>query len=141
MQNHTNTVQKIYAAFGARDISTILDQLADDVEWESWADHSGLKANIPWFRRRHGKEGAAEFFRVVAQMNISEFNVVSIMAGGNQVAAEFAIEADVPGGGRYRDEEIHLWTFNGEGKVTRLRHYLDTVKHIEAARNWPPQLQ
>jgi len=35
-------------------------------------------------------------------------------------------------GGHYRDEEIHLWTFNDAGKITRLRHYTDTAKHIAA---------
>jgi hypothetical protein len=29
---------------------------------------------------------------------------------------------------------MHLFTFNAEGKVTRLRHYTDTAKHIAAAR-------
>ena len=46
------------------------------------------------------------------------------------------VEAKLPGcGGRsYRDEEVHLWTFNADGKVARLRHYLDTAKHIQAFR-------
>jgi ketosteroid isomerase-like protein len=44
------------------------------------------------------------------------------------------LEANLPawGGGHYRDEEMHLWTFDDEGKVTRLRHYTDTAKHIAA---------
>jgi uncharacterized protein len=33
-----------------------------------------------------------------------------------------------------RDDEIHLWTFDSSGEVVRFRHYLDTAKHIEAAR-------
>jgi uncharacterized protein len=37
-------------------------------------------------------------------------------------------------GGHYRDEEIHLWTFDASGKVTRFRHDTDTAKHIRAAR-------
>ena len=32
----------------------------------------------------------------------------------------------------FRDEEVHLWTFNDAGKVTRLRHYTDTAKQIAA---------
>jgi len=35
--------------------------------------------------------------------------------------------------GHYRDEEMHLWTFDANGKVIRLRHYTDTAKHIQAA--------
>jgi ketosteroid isomerase-like protein len=135
--NHEQTVKEIYAAFGRGDVPAILERLADDVQWEQWESHSAEAAKVPWMRKRQGKSGAAEFFQVVGQMNISHFQVLSFMAGGNQVAAEFVVEAEVPGGGHYRDEEMHLWTFNAEGKVTRLRHYIDATKHIEAARNWP----
>ena len=67
-------------------------------------------------------------------MTITDFRVLSLMAGGNQVVAEVVIEADVPStGGHYRDEELHLWTFDDSGKVVRLRHYTDTAKHIAAS--------
>jgi ketosteroid isomerase-like protein len=57
------------------------------------------------------------------------------MAGDHQVAAEVAVEFEVLATGRrYRDEELHLWTFDGAGKVTRLRHYLDSAKHVAAAQ-------
>ncbi len=49
------------------------------------------------------------------------------------MSAEIVIEATVPGGGRYRDEEMHLWSFDADGKINRLRHYTDTAKHIAAA--------
>src|SRR5215813_311848 len=108
------TVQHIYAAFGQGDLPAILECLADDVQWERWANHSGqTTADIPWFRPRTGKAGAAEFFQVVAtQLDIREFQVLSLMSGGNQVAAEILIDAHTKTGGHYRDEEIHLWTFN-----------------------------
>lgn len=54
------------------------------------------------------------------------------MDGGNQVAAEFVIECDVPSTGG-PDEEVHLWTFDSLGKVVRLRHYTDTAEPIVAA--------
>jgi ketosteroid isomerase-like protein len=67
-------------------------------------------------------------------MEITDLQIINMMEGGNEVAVEFVLEANLPawGGGHYRDEEIHLWTFNGQGKVTRLRHYIDTAKHIAA---------
>jgi hypothetical protein len=84
---------------------------------------------------RKGKDGALEFFRIVGELSLKDFRVLSIMSHGNQVAAEFIIEAGVPAtGGHYCDEEMHLWTFNEEGKVIRLRHYTDTAKHIAAAK-------
>ena len=68
-------------------------------------------------------------------MPIKDFQVLAMMAGGNQVAVEVVIEAEVPrSGGHFRDEELHLWTFDDRGKVIRMRHYTDTAKHIAAAK-------
>lgn len=53
---------------------------------------------------------------------------------GRQVVAECGPHSRCPGGGRFADEELHLWTFNDAGKVTRLRHHCDTAKHIAASR-------
>jgi hypothetical protein len=135
MNNNLSTVQQIYAAFGQGNIPAILDTLDDNVQWEAWADNSAQKAGVPWMLSRQGKAGAIAFFQYVgAMMQIKDFQVLSIMDGGNQIAAEFTIEAEVPStGGHFRDEEMHLWTFNEAGRVVRLRHYLDTHKHMQAA--------
>jgi len=127
-------VQSIYEAFGKGDVPAILDLLADDVEWEAWENNSSVNAGVPWMTPRHGKGEVGEFFAVAGQMKITDLQVLSMMEGGNQVAVEFVLETDLPtfGGGHYRDEEIHLWTFNDAGQITRLRHYTDTAKHIAA---------
>ena len=106
------------------------------MRWEEWSDNTAQKAGVPWLQARHGRAGALEFFQVMgSRLQVTEFRVLSLMAGGNQVATGFIIECDVKGTGRrYRDEELHLWTLNDDGKVTRLRHYTDTAKHIAAAQ-------
>jgi ketosteroid isomerase-like protein len=135
MSQNLETVKQIYAAFGRGDIPAILNALADNVAWEAWADNSAAKAGVPWLVPRHGKAGAADFFALIgATLVVKTFRVLSLMDGGDQVAAEFEIACDVPSsGGYYRDEEMHLWTFDASGKVIRLRHYTDTAKHIRAA--------
>jgi uncharacterized protein len=83
---------------------------------------------------RTGPDGVAESFKIVGNFEIHEFSVLSLMEGGNQVAVEMVIDVtDKASGGHYRDEELHLWTFDGRGKVVRLRHYTDTAKQIAAA--------
>ena len=126
-------VKEMYEAFGKGEIQTIIDQLADEVAWEAWSDNSSQRAGVPWFEPKSGKDGVAEFFAMVGSWEISEFEVLAILEGGNQVGVEVVIDAQPPEGGRFRDEELHLWTFDEEGKVTRMRHYTDTAKHIEAA--------
>ncbi len=122
------TVKEIYEAFGKGDVPKILSHLADDVDWELWADNSVQKADVPYLRYKKGVEGVIDFFQEVAKLGITEFKVLSVMEGANQVAAEIEIVT-----ANFSDEEIHLWTFDQDGKVSRFRHYVDTAKHIAAA--------
>ena len=132
--DNTEVVQSIYAAFGRGDVATILGHLNDPVGWEEWtAGNSAQKLAVPWMALRQHPSEVAQFFGVVATLKFHDFQVLSILAGGNQVAAEVFIHFETPGGAHLRDEEIHLWTFNDQGKVTRFRHYADTHKHIAAA--------
>jgi ketosteroid isomerase-like protein len=127
------TVQEIYAAFGRGDIPAILDAIAEDCRWEAWADNSAQRAGVPYLKARIGPSGVAEFFAAVAELEIHEFEVLNCISGRDQVAAEILIEASTPTGGRFRDDELHLWTLDGDGRIVRLRHYVDTAKHIAAA--------
>jgi len=131
--SNLSTVQGIYESFGKGDIPAILDVLADDVEWEAWEDNSAVKAGVPWMVPRRGKAEVVKFFEAAGQMEVLDLQVLNMMEGANQVAVSFVFEVNLPtwGGGHYRDEEIHLWTFE-DGKVSSLRHYTDTAKHIAA---------
>lgn len=136
MSSNLATVQAIYEAFSKADAATFLDHLSPDIQWEQWADNSSQSAGVPWMQARQGKDGALGFLKDLATLlKIHDFRVLSLMEGGDQVAAEVLIEADVVGTDRYyRDEEIQLWTFDEHGKVIRIRHYTDTAKHIAAAK-------
>jgi len=131
---HLAAVTAIYEAFARGDVPAILARLADDVRWDDWADNSAQRAGVPWLARRTGRDGAAAFFEAASRLRITEFRVLAMMAGARQVAVEVEIAAEVPEtGGAYRDQEMHLWTFDAAGQVARLRHYTDTAKHIAAA--------
>ena len=130
--NYINTVSKIYEAFSKGDIPTIISFLADDVEWENWQNNSAQSFGLPHMIAYHGKENVHKFFEEVGKMNIKDFRVLSLMGNENQIAAEISLEIEMPTGAVLKDEEIHLWTFNDSGKVIRLRHYIDTAKHINA---------
>jgi ketosteroid isomerase-like protein len=134
VNSNLSTVKAMYEAFGRGDIAALLEQVSEEVQWECWSDNLAQKAGVPWLQPRQGKAGVGDFFSLIGTFEIREFSVLSLMDGGDKVAAEFVIEALPPGGRLYRDEEIHLWTFNPAGKVVGLRHYTDTAKHIAAAQ-------
>lgn len=135
MSRNLEIVRNIYAAFAKGDVAPLLEACADDVRWDEWADNASQRAGVPWMAPRQGKAGVMAWLQVFGQMKLHDFQVLALMEGGNQVASEIEIDAETPTGGRYRDQEIILWTFNDAGKLVRLRHYTDTAKHIAAAQH------
>jgi uncharacterized protein len=130
--SHVETVQQVYAAFGRGDIPSILELVSDDVRWEHWEDSFAQRTDVPSLAARNGRDGVAGFFGAIADWDVTEFSVLDLAASEKQVIAEIVIEAKLPNGGRFRDEELHLWGFDSDGKINRMRHYVDTAKHIAA---------
>jgi ketosteroid isomerase-like protein len=128
------TITAIYEAFGRGDVPAILERLHPDVRWESWSDSTAQAAGVPWLQPRSDRAGVAEFFALVGEWEIHEFKVLDVLASDRQVAVEVIMDATVPATGQsFRDEELHLWTVDEAGLVVRMRHYLDTAKHMQAA--------
>jgi ketosteroid isomerase-like protein len=127
------TVAAIYEAFARGDVPAVLDRLADDVAWEQWTDNFAQRAGVPDLLPRRGRDDVAGFFGLIAAWTVLDFAVLDVVGSGRQVVAEVRASFALPGGGRFSDEELHLWTFGEDGRVTRLRHYCDTAKHIAAS--------
>ncbi|WP_088317971.1 nuclear transport factor 2 family protein [Kineosporia sp. R_H_3] len=131
----TATVAAIYEAFGRGDVPTILSMLAEDVVWDGdWADNWGQREHLDHFAPRRGHAGVAEFLGVVGGFTVHEFRVLDLLESGSQVVAEVVVDLQAPGGGRFRDEELHRWRFGPDGNVVSMRHYVDTAKHLAAGR-------
>ena len=128
------TVADFYAAFGRGDVPAILARLADDVAWDDWPDNFGQRAGVPHLTPRRGPAEVAEFFGLLGAYTVQDFAVLDVIGTGRQVVAEIRASFVLPGGGRFADEELHLWTFDDEGRVVRFRHYVDTAKHVAAVR-------
>jgi ketosteroid isomerase-like protein len=126
------TITDIYAAFGRGDVPTILDKIGPNCRWESWGNNRAQRQGVPTLQPRTGPAGVAEFFAAVGELRLHEFQVLDVVAGERQVAVEVVIDFSTPAGGRSRDEELHLWTFDEHQQVVRMRHYVDTAKHIAA---------
>ena len=124
-------VQAIYEAFGKGDIPAIIDHLVDEVEWE----RGGTDHGVPWLKPGRGKAHVMGFFQSLGAIDISRFVPTNLLEGGNQVCAVIDIELTVKATGvTVRDEELHLWTFGPDGKVSSFHHVLDTAQHVAAMK-------
>jgi ketosteroid isomerase-like protein len=115
-------VQTVYEAFGRGDVPTILDQLADDVEWDLDAPSYG----VPIYEPGTGKGHVQRFFESLQDLDFARFEPTNFLTGGNQVAVTIHVEATVKATGRsVKALEVHLWTFGDDGKVSRFFHVID----------------
>jgi ketosteroid isomerase-like protein len=120
--SNLETVQTIYDAFGKGDVATILDQLADDVEWDQDAPGYG----VPIYEPGVGKEHVKRFFEALQDLEFLRFEPTNFLTGENQVAVPINVEAKVKPTGRVAKAlEIHLWSFGEDGKVSRFFHCID----------------
>ena len=135
MSRNSETVQSLYRAFGEGNVPAILACLSPEVRWEAWDDHSAQRAGHPMLTARTGPGEVAGFFaQLAATVTIHEFQVLDILGEGRQVAAEIRLDCTYSATGRrLRDEELHLWSFDEQGRVVRFRHYIDTAKHLYGA--------
>ena len=120
--SNVESVQAIYEAFGRGDIAAILDQLADDVEWDLDAPGYG----VPIYEPGVGKEHAKRFFDALQDLEFLRFEPTNFLSGGNQVAVPINVEVKVKPTGKIAEAlEIHLWTYGDDGKVSRFFHCID----------------
>lgn len=130
------SVQKIYEAFGRGDVPSILGRLAEDVNWEQWPSGlSAAEAGVAYLQPLQGRSEVPKFFQALQGLDFHNFQPYAFLEGDGRVAACVRLEVTVKATGqRFKDDEIHLWTFDNAGLVAGFRHYVDTAKHIAANR-------
>lgn len=120
---NTAIIQKIYTAFKAKDLPSILALQAEDVEWSV----AGPAEKILWAAPRYGHEGVADFLKVLGSLLIPEvFEIKDYLENGEKVVALGRQKGYVrPTGVPYEFDFVHLWELR-QGKVTKFRVYYDS---------------
>jgi ketosteroid isomerase-like protein len=132
MQKHIDKVKDIYAAFGRGDIDTLIANAASDIEWDPGPDRYGVKAGIAALKPRRGHAGMREFFLLIGTWTFHRFDVRDVLASGSRAMALVSVDVEIPGAGRFADEEVHLFEFGSDGKTVLFRHFLDTANLVAA---------
>lgn len=131
--SHTETVQSIYAAFGRGDVPAILTHLSDDVDW----DNSRVASReCPWNGNFSGKAQVPGFFAAVGgQLEFSVFEPHTFIESGRHVAVLLRLDGKLRKNGQpFRNDGVHVWTFDDRHKVSAYRHYNDTAMELASWR-------
>lgn len=134
-QENSQIVQKLYAAFGRGDISAILGQVAEDVDWN-------LPGTAPISGRRRGRGEVAQFFTDMGNaLDIQKLDAREFIAQGDRVVALGQERAQVrETGAVYVTEWAHVFTLRG-GKIVKIQLFEDTGAQAAAFGEIPAERQ
>lgn len=134
-KTNVQVLKDAYDAFARGDIDTVLDTLSEDVEWEVPGP-----PEIPYAGLFRGKNGVADFFRILADSDdVLFFEAETFLAQGDRVAVLGHYSARVKATGREAHADWVQSFVMRDGKIAKYREYFDTAKyaqayHTEAAR-------
>lgn len=124
-EENIKTVQRLYEAFGRGDVATILDALADDVDW---GVESATMAG-PWYGPRRGKAGVTEFFEAFGSaMEVQEFTPTAYGANDTDVFTVVRCRATSRATGKAVDMNLHHYFVFRDGKVSYYRGTEDSAQ-------------
>jgi uncharacterized protein len=125
------TVGQMYEAFGRGDVETILDALADDVDWAA----ETTSTVGPWYGVRRGKDAVVDFFTAFGTaMEIEEFTPLSFAANDDDVLSVVRCRARSRDTGKQVTMDLHHWFRFRDGKVYYYRGTEDTAQVEMALR-------
>ena len=112
-----------YENFKTGSISSLLDQMADDVVWQL-PDIEG----VPLAGSRSGRTGVAEFFSTLARdQEAIEFDPREFIAQGDKVISLGHYKWRVKETGReFESDFVHIFTIR-DGKIVGFREHFDTA--------------
>ena len=127
MSTNTETVQRVYEAFGSGDVPAVLGAMDEKIDWQE-------PASLP-YGNQVGPQAVAEnvFGPVVSQLEGFAVIPKEIVDGGDIVCAIGTYRGKGAATGVELDSEfVHVWRFGGDGKITGFRTYTDTAQWLGA---------
>ncbi|NUO82096.1 nuclear transport factor 2 family protein [candidate division KSB1 bacterium] len=127
-QENTAKVQAIFAAFGRGDVQFILNNVTDDVDWQTLGP-----AIIPQAGPHKGRAEVGKFFEKVGQSyDFTQFEPREFVAQNDSVFAIVDYAAHVKKAGKSHAAQVAMLFVFKEGKVAKFREYGDTAGLVAA---------
>ena len=128
-EDNIKTIQSIYEAFGRGDVATILEGLADDIDWGT--DSASRAA--PWYGERHNKAQVGKFFEDFGStMEVDEFTPLTFTANDQDVQSIVKLRARVRANGNPVEMQLHHWFRFANGKIVFFRGSEDSAQSVAA---------
>lgn len=137
-EKNIQLVKDVFAAVNRADLRYVLNQMADNIDWQSPVTNTIMEP-ISWAKPRHGKAEVNDFFKeLFERVKIIELKPQTFTAQEDRVLVEGTTRGIVNQSGR---EYLSTWTMAltvRAGKCVRMRHYYDTV---DIAKEFPVELR
>ncbi len=126
--------QQFFEALGKGDLSSVLNAMAEDVDWQSPVTRIE-RGEVSWAKPRHSRNEVAAFFKeLFEKVQPERLEPLVFTAQGDWVVVEGKNRGIAKSTGRtYEHDWVMLFTMH-DGKITRFRHYYDTVDVLAAFR-------
>jgi ketosteroid isomerase-like protein len=128
-RTNTQVVQQCYGYFSTGNISALLNELTDDVKWNT----PGPRTILPWVGNRKGKKEVEEFFTLLSDnVEFVRFEPREFVEQGDKVVTLGYFEGKSLQTGRTSASEwAMVFTFR-DGKICEHREYNDTYEAVQA---------
>jgi uncharacterized protein len=122
-QENVKIAQQAYSNFTSGDIPSLLNLLADGIEWQL-----PTVEGVPFTGKRQGREAVEQFFASVAEhQEVLQFEPREFIAQENKVVALGHYEWRVKGTGReVKSDFAHVFTVEG-GRITAFQEFFDSA--------------
>jgi len=125
------TTQTIYDLFGKGDVPAILELVTDDVTWTC----PGPTEILPYAQVYKGKEGVAEFFRLIyANKDFPGFEVKELIEEGDKVVALGHWDAKSKTTGKPYSGDWAMAFWYRDGKLYEHKEYYDSYGEAMASK-------
>jgi ketosteroid isomerase-like protein len=126
---HVEAVQRLYGAYGRGDITAVLAEVDDDVDWAAEAASN----SAPWYGSHRGQADVARFFEEIANsVDITEFELVSLTSNDTDVVAVVHWTYTVKTTGKSAAMYMQHWWRFVDGKIVFFRGSEDTEQSAAA---------
>ena len=122
-------VQRVYEAYGRRDVEAILAELAEEVDWAAEA----ASMSVPWYGSYRGKDEVPRFFKDIgSSVEVTEFTPLSFTSNETDVIVAVWWAYTVNATGKRAAMHMQHWWRFADAKIVFFRGSEDTEQSAAA---------